>query len=122
MPKILLIDDSSITRNFHSYILKSAGFEVSEAIDGAEALDLLFSQSDFDCVITDLNMVGMDGITMIKKIRESEDFKELPIIIITTLDRPEDRREGIEAGADFYLVKPVDPQLLVESVKLAVGK
>ncbi|OAA31019.1 chemotaxis protein CheY [Kosmotoga arenicorallina S304] len=122
MPKILLVDDSPITRKFHSYILKSAGFEVFEAGDGGEALDLLFFHGDFDCLITDLNMPGMDGVTMIKKIRESEAFEELPIIVITTLDRPEDKRKGIEAGADFYIVKPVDPEMLVESTKLALGE
>ena len=122
MPKVLLVDDSGVTRKFHSYVLKSAGFEVIEATDGAEALDLLFLHGNVDCVIADLNMPGMDGITLIKRIRESETFEKLPIIVITTLDRPEDKRQGIEAGADFYLVKPVDPKLLVDNTMLAIGK
>ncbi|MBO8166970.1 MAG: response regulator [Kosmotoga sp.] len=122
MPKVLLVDDSGVTRKFHSYVLKSAGFEVVEAVEGAEALDLLFLHADFDCVIADLNMPGMDGITLIRKIRESEAFEDLPIIVITTLDKPEDKRRGIEAGADFYLVKPVDPKLLIDSTELAIGE
>lgn len=116
--KILIVDDSKIVRNYHAGILRKAGFEVIEAFDGAHALDLLMLNEDITCVITDLNMPNMDGITLIKKIRQMEEYKNIPIIIVTTLDEEIDRKAGFMAGANFYVVKPAKPEELITSVNL----
>ncbi|WP_206076063.1 response regulator [Marinitoga lauensis] len=121
MHKILIIDDSKMTRSYHASILKSAGYEIYEAEDGAKALDILYRESDIDIVLTDLNMPNLDGFTLIKRIREDENYKDIPIIIITTLDRSTDKMKGFEVGANFYIVKPSDPESLIESVKIALG-
>ncbi|BDU49635.1 response regulator [Haliovirga abyssi] len=120
--KIMIVDDSEMTRNFHAYILRTAGFEVIDAVDGADALDKLYRFSDeIKLVLTDLNMPIMDGYTFIKKVREDKIFDELPIGIITTIDEQKNRDEGYEAGVDFYLVKPTEPSVLIESIKMVLG-
>ena len=119
---ILIVDDSQMTRDFHAYVLRAAGFSVINAIDGADALEKLYANPDVACIITDLNMPNMDGLMMIKRIREDEEFKDLPIIIVTTLNESQDKEKGYEAGANFYIVKPADPKILVESIKMAIGE
>jgi len=120
--KILVVDDSQVTRNFHAYILRSAGYEVIDAIDGADALEKLYMHPEIACVITDLNMPKMDGLTLIGRIREDDAFKDLPIIIVTTLNDSTDKLKGYEVGANFYIVKPADPKFLVKSIQIALGE
>lgn len=122
MAKILIVDDSQMTRNFHAYILRSVGFIVIDAVDGADALEKLYAEGQIDCIITDLNMPNMDGLTFIRRVRKEKLFQNTPIIIVTTLDDTVDRKEGIRAGANFYLVKPAQPAVLVESVRIAIGE
>ncbi len=112
--KVLIVDDSPMVRNFHSYILREAGFEVRTAADGAEALEV-FVQDNFDLVITDINMPRMDGLTFIRRIREID--PHVPIIIISTQDEAKDKQQGYDAGANIYLVKPTKPSVLVENIK-----
>ncbi|NUU96904.1 response regulator [Marinitoga sp. 1138] len=122
MGKILIVDDSKMTRNYHAYILREANYEVLEAIDGAEALEILYMFGDnIDCVLTDLNMPNLDGYELIKKIREDEKLKDIPVIIVTTMDDAKDKTKGLALGANFYIVKPADPKLLKESIKLVLG-
>lgn len=118
MKKILICDDSEMVRNFHYYILKTAGFEVISAIDGADGLEKLFKEKDVGLVITDINMPNMDGYAMIEKIREEEEFEDLPIIIVSTEDEAKDKKKGFNAGANIYIVKPTEPARLVENVRL----
>ena len=121
--KVLIVDDSNMTRNYHAYILRSAGFKIGEASDGYEALEKLLTD-EYDIVLSDINMPRMDGITFIKTVREQADEKirEIPIIIISTEDEAEDKRKGFEAGCDFYIVKPVNPEKLVKSIEMLVKK
>ncbi len=112
--KVLIVDDSEMVRNFHSYILRDAGFEVRTAGDGAEALEV-FLQEGFDLIITDINMPNMDGLTFIRKVREID--QRVPIIIISTQDEAQDKQQGYNAGANIYLVKPTKPSVLVENIK-----
>jgi len=118
MKKVLICDDSEMVRNFHYYILKTAGFEVISAIDGADGLEKLWLNRDIGLVITDINMPNMDGYSMIEKIRMEEEFEDIPIIIISTEDQLKDKQKGYDAGANIYIVKPTAPEQLVESVKL----
>ncbi len=114
---VLIVDDSEMVRNFHAYILKSAGFNVVSAVDGADGLEKLY-MNDIGLVLTDINMPNMDGYTLIEKIRSDKEFEDLPIIIISTEDEARDKQRGYDAGANLYIVKPTDPANLIENVRL----
>lgn len=117
---VLIVDDSEFTRNYHSYILREANFDVVTAVDGADALEKLYSRH-FDLVLTDINMANMDGYEFIRRVRSSGDYKDLPIIIISTESEAEDKSRGFLAGANFYIVKPTEPQALVENICMLLG-
>ncbi len=117
---VLIVDDSEFTRNYHSYILREAGFDVVTAVDGADALEKLYSQT-FELVITDINMANMDGYEFIRRVRSSGDYDNLPIIIISTESESEDKSRGFLAGANFYIVKPSDPAPLIENILMVLG-
>ncbi len=116
---ILLADDSEMVRNFHSYILKNAGYEIISAIDGADALEKLLMNS-VDLVATDINMPNMDGYELVKRIRKMDDYEDIPIIIISTESEAQDKQKGYDAGANVYIIKPTPPEQLVESVNLLI--
>ncbi len=118
-PRVLVVDDSEMVRNFHSYILRDAGFEVQTAADGAQALEEYFKGS-FDLIVTDINMPQMDGLTFIRRVRNVD--QNIPIIIISTEDEAEDKQQGYDAGANIYIVKPTRPSVLIESIKLLTEK
>lgn len=90
---VLIVDDSEFTRNYHSYILREANFDVVTAVDGADALEKLYSRS-FDLVLTDINMANMDGYEFIRRVRSSGDYDNLPIVIISTESEAEDKSRG----------------------------
>jgi len=101
---VLLVDDSLVTREMERRLLEDAGFKVAAASDADEALSLL-SETAFDCVVTDIEMPGMDGFELTAQLRAMEHFAHLPIIVVSTRDRPEDRLRGLKVGADAYLTK-----------------
>lgn len=118
---ILIVDDSEMVRNYYYYILKNAGFDVISAMDGADGLEKLYKAEKMDLIISDINMPNMDGYTMIQKIREDVQFESLPIIIVSTENEAMDKQKGYDAGADIYIVKPIDPNILIENIKLLIG-
>ncbi len=120
MKQILIVDDSQLVRNFHSYIVKEAGFEVTTAIDGADALEKCF-RDRYDVILTDINMQGMDGYEFIRRVRQDEQYDEIPIIIISTEGKENDKLKGLAAGANLYLVKPSDATRIVKSVRMLLG-
>jgi two-component system chemotaxis sensor kinase CheA len=101
---ILVVDDSITTRTLEKNILETAGFTVTTALDGEQAL-LRLQESPIDLVVSDVQMPNMDGIDLTRTIRESDAFKDMPIILVTSLESPEDRERGMVAGADAYIVK-----------------
>lgn len=101
---ILVVDDSITTRTLEKNILETAGFEVTTATDGMEALRQL-KERHIDLVVSDVEMPNMDGITLTRHLREINDYKDLPIILVTSLESREDRERGMVAGADAYIVK-----------------
>ena len=103
--KILVAEDSSSVRKFICFALKLEGYEVIAAVDGMDALEQL-PKFKFDLLITDINMPNIDGIRLIKTIREYPEYKDLPIIILSSLSDEESIRTGMEAGANSYLIKP----------------
>jgi len=102
--RILVVDDSLTVRELERKTLSEHGYEVEVAVDGIDGWNALRGGS-FDLVITDIDMPRMDGIQLIHSLREDTRFKELPTIIVSYKDRPEDRKRGLEAGADYYLTK-----------------
>ncbi|NOY79065.1 MAG: hybrid sensor histidine kinase/response regulator [Calditrichaeota bacterium] len=101
---ILLVEDELATQQLEKSILESAGFHVEVANNGLEALRRLES-SPVDLVITDINMPEMDGLNLTKSIRSKDQFSHLPVIVVSSMDNPEDRQKGISVGADAYISK-----------------
>ncbi len=119
--RVLLVDDSLVTREMERRLLEDAGFEVRAAVDADEGLNYL-GEGRFDCLVTDIEMPGMDGYEFTRHLREIPKFTQLPIIVVSTRDRPEDRLEGLQAGADAYLTKQgLDAGELVDLVRRLSG-
>ncbi|HEX4498178.1 MAG TPA: response regulator, partial [Thermoanaerobaculia bacterium] len=119
--RVLLVDDSLVTREMERRLLEDAGFEVVAAGDAEEALSLL-GEERFDCVVTDIEMPRMDGFELAVHLRAVEHFAHLPIIVVSTRDRPEDRLRGLKVGADAYLTKQsLDAGELVDLVRRLSG-
>ncbi len=116
MASILTADDSTSMRQMVSFTLKGAGYEVVEAVDGVEALEIAKTRA-FDLVVTDVNMPNMDGITLITELRKLPDFKFTPILMLTTESASEKKQEGKAAGATGWIVKPFDPEQLLGTIK-----
>jgi two-component system chemotaxis sensor kinase CheA len=102
--RILVVDDSLTVRTLVKIILEAAGYQVLTAADGSEAWDVLRSNGA-DAVVADVDMPRMDGFTLTKTVRDSPDFKNLPIILVTARERAADKARGLELGADAYLSK-----------------
>src|SRR5579859_523348 len=102
--RVLVADDSLTTRTMERYILEAAGYEVELAGDGAEALALL-QERGCDVLVSDIEMPGLDGIELTARVRAEPRLRDLPIILVTSLDSATDRERGLQAGADAYIVK-----------------
>jgi two-component system chemotaxis response regulator CheY len=114
---VLIVDDSEFVRNYHSYILEQANFQVITAVDGSDGLEKLYSNS-FDLILSDINMSNMDGYEFIRRVRADNKFKSLPIIIVSTESEGRDKTKGFEAGANLYIVKPCSPEMMVENIRM----
>jgi two-component system chemotaxis sensor kinase CheA/two-component system sensor histidine kinase and response regulator WspE len=102
--KILLVDDSAIAREAEAALLRSLGHEVEEAVDGEDGWHRLQS-GPFHLLVTDVQMPVLDGIDLTRRVRATPRLAKLPIVILSSLSAPEERRRGVDAGADAYLVK-----------------
>lgn len=120
MAIIMTVDDTASMRQMISFTLNSVGHEVIEACDGKEALDLARSKK-VDMVIADVNMPNMDGITLVKSLRALPDYKFTPIVMLTTESQVAKRQEGKAVGATGWIVKPFDPEQLLNVVKKVLG-
>ena len=113
MHSILAVDDSASMRQMVAFTLKSAGYQVTEAVDGQDAWEKT-TKHDFDLVLTDQNMPRMDGLTLTRKLRDNPKFSTTPILILTTESGDQMKQAGRAAGATGWLVKPFDPAKLIE--------
>lgn len=120
MAAILLVDDSTTVRKLLIRILKPAGFDILEAGDGIQALEVM-AQEHVDLVVADLNMPHMDGIELVKMIRKQPEHADLPIVMLTTESDSEHRRKGLEAGANVYLVKPAPSHMILYKIQSLLG-
>lgn len=113
--RILAVDDSPSMRMLVESTLREHGHEVVTAEDGAQALAMA-QQGPMDLVLTDINMPGMDGIQLVKELRKLNDFKFIPILMLTTEGSKERKVEGREAGATGWITKPFDPEKLLATL------
>lgn len=119
--RILIIDDASLVRRYYRDALERAGFDVDEALNGVEALEKLFAEPA-DLLIVDVNMPQMDGLTFLRSLRQqAPPISSIPALVISTEAKPHDLRAARSAGANFYLVKPVAQDALVQYVSIMCG-
>lgn len=117
---ILSVDDSASIRQMVKFTLNKEGYNVIEACDGKDALAKT-AGTKCDMVVTDLNMPNMDGISLIKELRQKPEFRFIPIIMLTTESQDAKKQEGKSAGATGWIVKPFKPEQLVTVVKKVLG-
>ena len=118
--RILLVDDSGSIRRMLEWMLKPLGFEICHAADGVDALEQLRS-GPADLAIVDLNMPRLDGISLVREIRRTPGWSELPVIMMTTERREEDVQKALDAGVNLYLVKPSTPAVVRYKVLSLLG-
>lgn len=116
MKRIMAVDDSPSLRQMVALTLETAGYEVVEASDGRDALAKLGGR-EFHLFLTDLNMPGMNGIELTKKLRSMPEYRFVPIVLLTTESQQEKKIEGKAAGATGWIVKPFQPQDLLATIK-----
>jgi two-component system chemotaxis response regulator CheY len=115
----MTIDDSATLRQMVSLVLRGAGYEVIEAVDGLDALAKLKGQ-EVRLFLADVNMPKMDGFELTRSLRAMEPYRFVPIVLLTTETHPEKRQAGKAAGATAWIVKPFDPDQLLAVVKKVV--
>jgi two-component system chemotaxis response regulator CheY len=114
--RVLTIDDSKTMRDMLLLTLADAGFDVLQAVDGQDGLDVL-NREKVDVVITDINMPRMDGYEVVRQVRCNPAFDRLPVLVLTTESDPDKRDVARGAGATGWMVKPFDPERLVATVR-----
>ena len=119
MQSSLAVDDSPSMRKMVSFTLTGAGYNVVEAVDGQDALEKAESHN-IDLVLADQNMPRLDGIGLTRRLREHPKFKSIPILILTTESSDQMKQAGRAAGATGWLVKPFDPNRLIEVIQKVI--
>ncbi|WP_299412338.1 hybrid sensor histidine kinase/response regulator [Acaryochloris sp. IP29b_bin.148] len=116
-PKVLLVEDSIPIRTQVRRILQGAGYDVTAAVDGLDGFEKL-SLDAFDAVVSDIEMPNLTGLELTSRIRQQDEYEELPIILVSTLAKEEDRRRGADAGANAYITKgDFDQTLLLDTLR-----
>ena len=110
---ILAVDDSNTMRQMVAHVLRMGGYKVLEAADGEAALELA-QETPVDAVLTDHNLPGMDGIDLVRALRALPQYARTPIVVLSTERSEALRQAGREAGANGWMVKPFDPERLLE--------
>ena len=118
---ILIVDDSKTVRNLVAFIMKKEGLGVTMAEDGLDGLEKLYSAGDVDLIVSDINMPRMDGFTFIRTVREQEAYRDLPIVVLSTEGQEKDIQQGINLGANMYMVKPAQPDKMVKNIRMLLG-
>jgi two-component system chemotaxis response regulator CheY len=119
MPKALVVDDSKAVRMILSRTLKELGFEVREAANGREALEVIeIEKSALTLVLADWNMPEMNGLDLLKRLRQNPELSSLVVVMVTTETESEQMVAALEAGANEYIMKPFTRDILVEKLEL----
>jgi DNA-binding response OmpR family regulator len=119
--KILVVDDDTTMVKLINVNLKLNNYAVIEAVSGEQALDIV-SKEPLDLVVLDIMMPGVDGWEVLSRIRLDPDTEELPVILVTAKTQDSDVIRGWELGADEYVIKPFNPLLLVEVIKMVLDR
>lgn len=120
-PKILIVDDQRSIRAFAKAVLQALEAEFVEAASGEEALQII-SEQEFDAVLLDINMTGMDGLEVCRRVRSNPNLKHLPIIIMTALDSQDMVVQAFDSGATDYVHKPIHPQELLARTQAVIAR
>jgi len=121
MATIMVVDDSKTVRSYHGSILKAMGIEILEAENGMEALEKSLG-ADIDLYLVDVNMPVMDGYSFISDLRKQESHKLVPVIMITTQAKDEDKIQAYQVGANLFETKPIRPEQLQAYIDILVKK
>lgn len=121
MKKILVVDDSSMIRLIVSKATKKLGYEAIEASNGQEGLDQLQKNDDISLILSDVNMPVMDGLEMVSQIKESESFKYIPIVMLTTESKDSLKQKGRELGVKAWMVKPFNDKTFAKAMMKLIG-
>lgn len=116
MKKILVVDDSITIRNLIKFALNKDGFSVTVARDGLEALEKIKEKPYPDCVVLDIEMPKMNGYEVCRILKQNPDYKDIPVIMLTAKDESSDREWGLDLGADEYLTKPFEYEVLKQKL------
>jgi two-component system, chemotaxis family, chemotaxis protein CheY len=114
---VLTVDDSKTIRDMLKFTLAGAGFQVQQAEDGVDGLRTLKAAGAVDVIITDINMPNMDGFEFIENVRRDAAYKSTPILVLTTESGADKKTRAREAGATGWIVKPFDPQKLLDVIR-----
>lgn len=120
MAHILLVDDIAELREIYKSLLEELGHEVQTAVNGANAIDVA-QQETFDFILMDIDMPELDGISAVRRLKHDpalSSLHQVPIVLLTSSASPSTVQEGLQAGGDAYIVKPVDPHELIEELTL----
>jgi two-component system phosphate regulon response regulator PhoB len=120
-PTILVADDEEDLRELVSYRLSRSGYEVVEAVDGQEALELATERTP-DLMVLDVMMPRLDGYEVTRRVREQDSLRSVPVILLTARSQETDVSRGFDVGADDYLKKPFNPDELVARVRAVLGR
>jgi len=120
MKKVLIIDDAATVRMYYRLALEAGGLEVTEAVNGIEALEKAL-QTPFDLYVVDINMPLLDGYGFLRELR-SRDLPQVPAIMVSTEAETEDQTKAFVAGANVYFTKPVKTETLLTHVRLLLGE
>lgn len=118
--RILVVDDSASVRQVQSLVLSGAGYEVIEAVDGRDGLAKL-AAAPVHLILTDLNMPHLDGVSLVRAVRQDAAHRLTPIVMVTTESQDSRKQEGRAAGASGWIVKPFTPEQLVAVVRRVIG-
>lgn len=119
--KILVVDDTFSTRELEKDIIAANGYHVDTAVDGLDAIDKI-AQANYDLIVTDVQMPRMSGFDLCKTVKGNAAYKDIPVVIVTSLERDEDKRQGIESGASAYIVKSsFDQTNLLDAIERLIG-
>ena len=120
MPKVLIADDDPLVVRLLEHKLQQNGYEVLAVDDGAQALDKAVQEKP-DIMVLDGMMPGLDGFEVLRRLKESEETRDIPVIMLTARAQERDIVDGLSMGADDYLVKPFIPEELLARIKRFVG-
>jgi len=119
--KVLIVDDGITMRMYYRDVLEKAGFIVEEAANGVEGLEKMLA-GGFDLAVVDINMPKMNGYEFVRHLREDPASQSIPVMTVSTEDQERDKVKAYEAGANFYMVKPIRPDELEQVARLFTGR